>query len=183
VTARELVEQAERADAACDLLSAAPVELATAVISIFEYEDVSGVSPHALWNLLWLAAELTVAVDLYRAEALLSAIERLFERHFARALDGPGEAAEAAEMTFDFLINRPVQPLESARFDRLLAALQHILLLDNLFCRRAALHGLGHLRERHSEPPRAARIEAAIDSCTDPALAAYASQARAGAVL
>jgi hypothetical protein len=183
VNAGELLARAAEAEAACDLLVGAPAELAAAVISVFECEDVSRAPPRALWNLLWLAAELTVAVDVYRAEALLAAIERLFARHVAPAVADGGEAAEAAEMAFDFLVNRAEQPLESLRFERLVSALESLLALPSRVCRRAALHGLGHLRQRHAAEPRRARLEAAIDTCTDPALAAYAARARVGDVL
>jgi hypothetical protein len=167
--------------AACDLLGAAPpVELAAAVVEAFEREALPA---RALWNVLWVAAELTVAVDVYRAEALLAAIERLFARHVAVAVAEGGDAAEAAEMAFDFLLNRAEQPLESARFERVVSALEGVMALPSRVCRRAALHGLGHLRAHHAEGPRRARIEAAIDACHDAALAEYAARARAGDVL
>src|SRR5258708_4821601 len=83
---------AERAQAACDRevgLPARGAELARALVELLEGGDLSGASPRALWNLLWLAGDLTVHVDVYRAEALLGAVERLFARHLSRALDGP----------------------------------------------------------------------------------------------
>ncbi len=177
----ELVEAAERAGAACDLeagLPARAAELAEAVVEVFRTRALDGVSPRALWNLLWLAADLTLHVDVYRARGILRAVEQLFERHFSRVLDGPGEAAEAAEMAFDFFFNRPEQPLS---VDDALGTLGRVLALDNRYCRRAALHGLGHLWQQHADARP--RIEAAIDACADPALADYAARARTGDLL
>ena len=101
-----------------------------------------------MWRLLWLAADLTTQVDVYRAAALLEAVERLFARHFSRALTGPGELADTAEMAFDLFFNRPDQPLVSYRFEPVLGTLGRVLELDNRHCRRAALHGLGHVRQQ-----------------------------------
>jgi hypothetical protein len=185
--ASRLLEAAESAQAACDLEVGLPVGLARALVEIFAEADLSAASPRALWNLLWLAADLTTHVDVYRAAELLAAVERLFERHFARALTQPGELSEAAEMAFDFFFGGRAHPLEALRLDEVLATLERVLALDNRFCRRAALHGLGHLRQRHGGPPARERIEALIDrfldGCGDERLAAYARQARAGDVL
>ena len=55
----ELLAQAERVGAACDLevgLPAQATELARSVTALLGEGDLSGASPRALWNLLWLAA-------------------------------------------------------------------------------------------------------------------------------
>jgi hypothetical protein len=184
-----LIAAAEAAGAACDLQSGPPLDGAAkrrALVELLAEADLGGASPRALWNLLWLAAELTAEVDVYRAAELWSAVERLFARRFA-GLSGCGELSQVAEMTFDFFFNHRAHPLEALRLGDLLAALGRILSLDGRACRRAALHGLGHLRQRHAETPARDRIEAIIDaflaSSPDPALAAYALEARAGTVL
>jgi len=192
--AQQLLESAERVQAACELEDGLPARgglLARALAELLRDGELGAASPRALWNLLWLAGDLTVHVDVYRAEELLGAVERLFERHLARALDAPGEAQAAAEMAFDFFFNRPAgtQPLESLRFDAVVATLERVLKLDNRYCRRAALHGLGHLRQHHAEPPRRERIESVIDAFiaetagVDPQLAGYAAHARCGDIL
>jgi hypothetical protein len=185
----QLLASAAQVEAACALeagLPARAAELARALVELLRDGDLAPAPPRALWNLLWLAGDLTMHVDVYRAEELLGAVERLFERHLSRALDGPGEAQAAAEMAFDFFFNREAQPLVSLRFDAALAALERVLKLDNRFCRRAALHGLGHLHQ-HAEGARRERIEAVIDAfladVRDPQLAGYAAHARAGDVL
>jgi hypothetical protein len=185
--AAQLLAAAERAEAACDLEIGLPgraADLARAVTELFGEADLEAASPRALWNLLWLAADLTMHVDVYRAAEILSAVERLFVRHFARALESRGPASEAAEMAFDFFFNRSGQPLEALRFAEVIETLARVLDLPNRFCRRAALHGLGHLRQHHPDGPGRERIESLIDRFVavnaDPTLAEYAASARAG---
>jgi hypothetical protein len=183
----DLLAAAERAQAACDLEAGLPssgAELARVTCELLADGDLAAASPRAVWNLLWLAADLTSWVDVYRAAELLAAVEKLFARHFARGLVAPGPLAEAAEMAFDFFFNRP-QPLAALRLDEVLASLGRVLALENRFCRRAALHGLAHLAQH--EPAARPRVEALIDAFlagpVDPALAAYARAARAGELL
>jgi hypothetical protein len=176
--AHKLLQRAESAPAAVDLeagLPSAGAHLSAALVELFAEGDLAAVSPRALWNLLWLAADLTVHVDIYRAMQLFSSVARVYERHFAHL---PSHDP-AAEMAFDFFFNRPEQPLASLRFPEVLALLERILRLDNRFCRRAALHGLGHLKQRAQEDDRA-RVDAVLDTFQDPSLADYARQARDG---
>jgi hypothetical protein len=182
--ATELLAQAEAAQAAVDLeggLPASGSRLAAALVELLADSDLSHASPRAVWNLLWLAADLTVHVDVYRAMQLLSSVARLFERHFQRALTQPGELQQAAEMAFDFFFNRPAPPLVQLRFSDVLLLLERVLHLPNRYCRRAAVHGLGHLRQ-NAAPDDRARIDATLDAFADAdaTLADYARQARAG---
>lgn len=190
--AQELLARAERAQAAADLesgleggLPSSGSRMAGSLVELFAEGDLTAASPHALWNLLWVAADLTAHVDVYRAMQLLSSVARLFERHFARALTVRDDMAQAAEMAFDFFFNRAEQPLVALRFSDVLSLLERVLKLDNRFCRRAALHGLGHLKQRASEEGRA-RVDAVLDAfvaaAPDPALADYAREARAGSL-
>jgi hypothetical protein len=187
--AAELLRRAESAVAAVDLEGGLPANgarLAAALSELLAEGEVGSASPRALWNLLWVAADLTVHVDVYRAMQLFSSVTRLFERHFARVLHDHDEAAETAEMAFDFFFNRPDppgQPLATLRFADVLMLLERVLRLDNRHCRRAALHGLAHLKERAHEDDRV-RVDAVLDgfaaACADASLADYARQARAG---
>ena len=176
--AQELLARAESAAAAVDLeagLPAAGARLSAALVELLTEGDLAAASPRALWNLLWLAGDLTVHVDIYRAMQLFSSLARLYERRFATlAAHEP-----AAEMAFDFVFNRPQQPLATLRFADVLALLERVLRLDNRFCRRAALHGLGHLKQRALDDDRA-RVDAVLDAFSDVSLADYAAQARAG---
>jgi hypothetical protein len=88
-------------------------------------------------------------------------------------------------MAFDFFFNRASQPLISSRFSDVLQLLQRVLGLPNRFCRRAALHGLGHLRQR--APEHEAEVDAVLDGFVahtdDPSLADYAREARSGTMI
>jgi hypothetical protein len=177
---QELLARAESAQAAVDLeagLPSAGARLSAALVELLAEGDLSAASPRALWNLLWVAADLTVHVDIYRAMQLFSSVTRLYERRFA----GLDAHEPACEMGFDFFFNRREQPLASLRFADVLALLERVLKLDNRFCRRAALHGLGHLKQRAQEEDRA-RVDAVFDhfQSDDAALADYARQCRAG---
>jgi hypothetical protein len=180
--ARELLSRAESVQAAVDLeggLPAAGARLATSLVELFTEWDAATFSPSGLWNLLWLAGDLTEHVDIYRAMQLFSSVARLYERHFAR-LSGHDPACE---MAFDFFFNRRQQPLATLRFAEVLALLERVLRLDNRFCRRAALHGLGHLKQRAEEGDREkvdAVLEAFAAATADAGLADYARAARAG---
>ncbi len=179
---QQLLRRAEEVQAAVDLeggLPANAARLAATVSELLAEGDLSAASPRALWNLLWVAADLTSHVDLYRAMQLFSSVTRLFERHFAHLLQHPDENAQAAEMAFDFFFNRPEQPLAQLRFNDVLQLLERVLRLDNRFCRRAALHGLMHLKQLAREEDRP-RVDALLDGIRDPALAAYAKLARDG---
>jgi hypothetical protein len=189
--ALELLEAAERVEAAADLeagLPARAAELAAAVTELCAGDGAGRLSPRGLWNLLWLAGDLTGHVDVYRARALLSTVEGLFERHFARAVTGPAascELAEVAEMAFDFFFNRPTgeQPLLWSGLDETLASLERVLRIENPVCQRASLHGLAHVREQLDGTARD-RVDALFDDflrrTPDVALAQYAARARAG---
>ena len=62
----------------------------------------------ALWNVLWLAGDLTTSVDLYRAEALLASVAHLFEARFVHTrTDDRTLELDAAEMAFDFFFIPP----------------------------------------------------------------------------
>jgi hypothetical protein len=179
---QQLLRRAEEVPAAVDLeggLPANAARLATTMVELLAEGDLSQASPRALWNLLWVAADLTAHVDIYRAMQLFSSVTRLFERHFAHRLSSADENTQTAEMAFDFFFNRPDQPLAALRFNDVLLLLERVLRLENLFCRRAALHGLMHLKERARDEDRL-RIDAILDAVTDPALAAYARLARNG---
>ncbi len=184
--AADLLTRAERAQAAVDLEGGLPANgsrMAAALVELLAEGDLSSASPRAIWNLLWVAADLTAHVDVYRALQLLSSVARLFERHFARVLVTHDDLSQAAEMAFDFFFNRPAQPLASLRFSDVLALLERVLKLDNRFCRRAALHGLAHLKQQANESDRA-RVDAVLDAfvaaAADARLADYARQARDG---
>jgi hypothetical protein len=184
--AAELLRRAESAVAAVDLEGGLPANgarLAASLSELLAEGDLTAASPRALWNLLWVAADLTAHVDIYRAMQLFSSVTRLFERHLSRTLHARDEAAEAAEMAFDFFFNRDEQPLATLRFGDVLLLLERVLRLDNRCCRRAALHGLAHLKERAHEEDRP-RIDGVLDgfiaSCAETDLVEYAHQARAG---
>jgi hypothetical protein len=186
--ARQLVERATRVEVACDLeigLPARAPSLADAAIEACSSGELAHAPPRALWNVLWLAADLTTHVDVFRALELLSAVERLFVAHLPSVLQARGERSEAAEMAFDFFFNRAQQPL-ALKLPQAIEALGRVLAVDNRFCRRAALHGLGHL-VGHAGARDRARIEALIDELLartgDGALADYARAARSGEVL
>jgi len=178
----QLLVEAENVDAACDLAVGVPAELARVLATVLTDGDLASASPRAVWNLLWLAGELSTMVDVFRATALLTAVERVFIRHFALVLHQRDELTDAAEMAFDFFFNRADQPLASLHVPTTIASLATILLLDNRFCRRAALHGLGHLRQ-HTPVPHHPAIDALLTSVTDPTLTPYASQALSGTLL
>jgi hypothetical protein len=176
--ARELLQRAEAVAAAVDLeagLPASGARLSALVVELLTDGDLAAASPRALWNLLWLAADLTVHVDIYRAMQLFSSLARLYERRFSQlAAHEP-----AAEMAFDFVFNRREQPLATLRFTDVLALLERILRIDNRFCRRAALHGLGHLKQRALDDDRP-KVDAVFDAFSDSSLADYARAARDG---
>ncbi len=146
--AAELVDQAGAAEHACDLLPdqpAAAAARARALIEVLREADLSREPPRVLWNLMWIAAELTWHVDLYRAEALLLAVESLFVRHLSRAITGRGELADVALMTFSFFFERDDQPLAVMRSDTCRAVLHRIASLDNPICKKAAGEALTRL--------------------------------------
>ena len=179
---QQLLQRAGEVSAAVDLEGGLPANasrLAATLVELLAEGDLSQASPKAIWNLVWVAADLTVHVDIYRAMQLFSSVTRLFERHFARVLQQPDESAQTAEMAFDFFFNRPDQPLAALRFNDVLLLLERVLRLENKFCRRAALHGLMHLKQLAREEDRP-RIDALLDGVTDPALAAYVQLARNG---
>lgn len=180
--ASALLARAERAEVAADLDDGVPATLAADTAELLGSADLRGASPRALWNLLWLAGELSTRVDVYRAQALLEATGKLFERHLAAALTEHDELQAAADMAFDFFFNRADQPLASVRADAALEVLGRVLALDNRFCKRAALHGLGHLRQHAGEAARA-RVDALAGAVEDPTLAEYARAVREGSVL
>lgn len=178
-----LADEAERAEAAADLLDGSPAERARELMAALG--TCSEWSARGLWNLLWLAGELSTLVDVYCATELLASVEQL--------LTGPlrgagGEMADTAEMAFDFFFNRAPgeSPLASARLDETLHAMARLLAVDGPVCRRAALHGLSHLRQQLEGPPRD-RVDGLIDGFlreTDSTqLAQYAVRARAGDLL
>lgn len=190
-----LLERCAVAEAACDLAiggadnaAALAEEVCAAIAATPEHTPLPG---RALWNLLWLAAELTTAVDLYRAEALLAEVARLFERRFVRTLtgdrssDAPDEL-DAAEMAFDFFFNRGDQPLLLLRLDRCLATMERVSRLPNRHCQHAALHGLGHLRQQVSGHAKTRLVESAIEDfaqrTTDERLREFAAAAKRGAI-
>lgn len=190
-----LLERCAVAEAACDLAiggadnAAALADEVCATIAATP--DQASVPGRALWNLLWLAAELTTAVDLYRAEALLAEVARLFERRFVRTLTGErsGEAPaelDAAEMAFDFFFNRADQPLLLLRLDRCLVTMERLLRLPNRHCQHAALHGLGHLRQQVSGHAKTHLVESTIEDfsqrTTDARLREFAAGAKRGAI-
>jgi hypothetical protein len=188
--AERLLADAERVEAACDLEIGLPdsgARLQTVVSELLAEGELGGASPRAIWRLLWVAADLTSHVDVYRAESLLGAVERLFERHFSRALTDEGELADIAEMAFDLFFNRADQPLALHRFEPSLAALARVLELDNRFCQRAALHGLSHLRQHTHTDGQRARLDGVLDAFllrnADPTMAVYAARSRAGELL
>ena len=179
-----LLEAAERVEAACDLDRGVPAQLAEELIDACERAPLDQATPRALWNLLWLAGELSTQVDVYLATRLLEAVVRLFERHLGQAASD-GELAATAEMAFDFFFNRAPgdQPLAIARVDETLTAMQRVLSLPSTACQRAGLHGLSHLRRLVDGLDRE-HVDAAFDgfllSTRDVALAEYAARARAG---
>jgi hypothetical protein len=185
VDPQALLAAAEQAEAACDLEHGLPdgaARLADATLALLDGPALTAASPRALWNVLWLAGDLTAHVDLYRAARLLDGVAGVFERHLQHA---SGDLADAAEMAFDFFFNRPPgeQPLVIARLNDAVGALSRVLTLDSPLCRRAALHGLGHLRQT-CDPPARDRVDAVFDTflreTTDASLATYAARARAG---
>jgi hypothetical protein len=180
-----LLDEAGRVEAAADLLRGPPATLARSVIDACRSHEAEQAEPRALWNLLWLAGELSAQVDVYCALELLLAVESLFARSLRHATD---ERAGVAEMAFDFFFHRPAgeSPLPLFRLDQTLASINRVLALDCAVCRRAALHGLGHMREQLDGAPRD-RVDAVIDAFlrdTDSTrLAQYAVRARAGELL
>ncbi len=187
-----LLHRCATAEAACDLVIGGPsnaAELADEVCGAIgtAASTTEAIEGRALWNLLWLAADLTTSVDLYRAEALLGEVAQLFERRFARTLDGARTVElDAAEMAFDFFFNRADQPLQLLRLDRCLSTMERLLRLPNRHCQHAALHGLGHLRQQVAGHARLHLIETAIDSFlarnVDERLREFAQLARRGAI-
>jgi hypothetical protein len=159
-----LADQAERAEAAADLLDGSPAERARELMAALGTSREW--SARGLWNLLWLAGELSTLVDVYCATELLASVEQLL----AGPLRGAGgEMADTAEMAFDFFFNRAPgeSPLASARLDE-------------------TLHAMSHLRQQLEGPPRD-RVDGLIDTFlreTDSTqLAQYAVRARAGDLL
>jgi hypothetical protein len=181
----DLGDEAERAEAAADLLRGPAADRARELMALLSSERMQRIDPRGLWNLLWLAGELSTLVDVYCACQLLGAVEQLLA---GRLRGADGEMADTAEMAFDFFFNREPgeSPLASARLDVTLHALARLLTVDGAVCRRAALHGLGHLRQQLEGPPRD-RIDALIDGFlreTDSTqLAQYAVRARAGELM
>jgi hypothetical protein len=182
----DFLEAAERAEAACDLEAGLPggaARLAEVVTEVCASGDLSRASVRALWNVLWVAGDLTRHVDVYRASRLLGSVVHLFERHVAGAVREGDDAAAPAEMAFDFFFNHPPgeQPLATARVGEAVAALERVLALDNPVCKRAALHGLSHLRRVVDRPePVDGLFDAFLRTTTDATLAGYAARARSG---
>jgi hypothetical protein len=146
--AAALVDDAGAAGHACDLLPESAGDAATrarVLIEVLRDADLSREPPRAIWNLLWAAAELTWHVDIYRAEALLLAVEALLTRHLSRAVTTRGELADAALMAFPFFFERDDQPLAVMRADTCRAVLTRIAALDNPICRKAAEAALQNL--------------------------------------
>jgi hypothetical protein len=181
--ASELLTRADRVEAACDLL-AAPAERALqveALVELFLGDQLAQASERALFNLLWVAGELSAEVDVYRALTLHHALERLVTGGL-RALAAGDDRAAVAEMAWHFVFDRPDAPLASARTGEAIDALARVLSSGGRLCARAALHGLGHLRQ-HAQPDEVVRIDALLDAVTDPTLLEYAVEARNGELL
>jgi len=179
----ELLARAGRVEAACDLL-APPAERAAqveALIELFLGDSLARASERALFNLLWAAGELSAEVDVYRALALHHALERLVTGGL-RALPAGDDRAAAAEMAWHFVFDRADAPLASARTPEAIETLARVLSAGSRLCARAALHGLGHLRQ-HAQPDDVARIDTLLDAITDPTLLEYAVEARNGELL
>lgn len=188
-----LLERCAVAEVACDLVVGGPsnaAELADEVCAaLAAAHGAAPVPGRALWNLLWLAADLTTSVDLYRAEALLAEVARLFEARFVHTLTADRTLElDAAEMAFDFFFNRQDQPLLLLRLDRCLDTLGRLLRLPNRHCQHAALHGLGHLRQQVSSQAKLHLVQTTIDSylsrapLPDERLVAFAHAARRGEI-
>lgn len=186
--AARLWEEAARVEAAAELEAGLPASagaLASAVEELLASADLVQAPPRVAWRLLWLAADLTQHVDVYRAGALLSAVEKLLQRA-TPAAPTDGDFAEAAEMAFDFFFNRPLdgggQPLAWHRFDDCVATLERLLAGEARVARRAALHGLSHLKQHALLPAQRLRIDVVLDAFQrdnrDPSLAAYAVRAK-----
>jgi hypothetical protein len=153
--AAELIDDAGAAHHACDLLpeaAAGASARARVLIEVLRDADLSREPPRAIWNLLWAAAELTWHVDIYRAEALLLAVEALFTRHLSRAVTTRGELADAALMAFSFFFEREDQPLAVMRTDTCRAVLTRVAALDNPICRTAAEAALQNLKVTPMRP-------------------------------
>lgn len=193
--ATTLLERCHHAAAACDLEIGLPVRSAELADEVRAAIDAIGpdqlVSGRAIWNLLWVAADLTTWVDLYRAEALLVAVRDLHVRRFAVTLRGPrqderADEHDAADMSFDFFFNRADQPLVALRLDSCLDVLGAVLRIENRHCQHAALHGLGHLRQQVPSEARVNLVEGVLDRflsrTVDSGLREYATLCRRGAV-
>jgi hypothetical protein len=110
-----LLEDAAHAEAACELLPELPqgaAACAQRLIALFNDRAMDDASPRAIWNLLWLAGELSVHVDVYRAEALLRAVASF---HARRLRPAPPELADCARMAFAFFFDREDPPLLTFR--------------------------------------------------------------------
>jgi hypothetical protein len=153
-----------------------------ALVELFLGDGLASASERALFNLLWVAGELSAEMDVYRSLALHHGLERLFTGCLSRALPPGDDRAAAAEMAWHFVFDRPDAPLASARTGEAIDALERVLDASSRLCARAALHGLGHLRQ-HAQDADRARIEAILDAVTDPSLLEYAVEARNGELL
>jgi hypothetical protein len=126
VTPAELLDEAEQAEAAFELLPELPAgasSRANAVIALLADRALDQASPRAVWNLLWLAGELSIHVDVYRAEALLRAVASFYARRLRPA---PPELADCARMAFAFFFEREDPPLLVFRKEQCEALLQNL---------------------------------------------------------
>lgn len=106
-----------------------------------------------------------------QTESLIEEIERLYKRRFASYSEDP---TQVVFMTWDMFCNpwsRRRNFREAA--DRVVKALSAILEIPNPLCKRAAIHGLGHVRH----PAAATVLRAYLSTTGDAELKEYAERA------
>ncbi len=172
---RALHERAALSEAACTLLDGAPSEvLFSALIDSAAEGDWLQLPERARWNLLWVWAELSADVDVYRARVLWNALAGLFARQLHQLDDSP-----AVQMVFDFFFRRPSHPLIPAQLASVLALLGSLLGVSSKALQRSALVGLGRVLRLLGPSDAQAPVLALLDRFIQSAPATLAPYARA----
>jgi len=148
MTPRELLEEASEVEHAADLLPELPAGAAaraTTLVQLLRDADLADAPPKALWNLLWLAAELTAHVDIYRAEALLQASVVLYLKQLVNA-EPRSPLADVALAGVALFFERDDQPLCALRKDACHDALARIATARDPAVQQAAAAARERLR-------------------------------------
>ena len=184
--ASTLLQRALAAELAVDLTPPPAEARVTSdrLVEVLHRAEASSLDERAIWNLLFVAGELSLRVDVYRAHDLFRAVAALIERVGAGPLTPGDPRAAALEMGFDFFFARPSHPLLPLRATLVLETLGSLLASERRAVVRAAIHGLGHLATRDGAAVALLDryLAGRIGTKPDEGLAEYARDARRGAL-